>query len=172
VDILAGLMASGNLRRGSCAWMNLPMMNLPTMDTLETEIIEFVARERGKKPEKLQPDARLQDDLGLAGDDAVELFKSFEKRFSTDCSSLWFKWEKHFGPEGGPSPLFVLCAFVVFGIGFGLAAFISPALRWYAGIFLVVVWSWPLKCWPMTRRSLEPITVQMMVDAARAKRWP
>lgn len=142
------------------------------MDTLENEIIEFVARERRKKPELVSLDSRLQDDLGLDGDDAVELFKTFEKRFSTDCSALWSKWENHFGLEGGPHPLFALCALFVFGLGFSLGAIISHALRWYTGIFLVVVWIWPLKTWPVRGRNLEPITIRMMVDAARAKHWP
>jgi Protein of unknown function (DUF1493) len=73
------------------------------MDALENKIIEFVANERRKKPETVSIDARLQDDLKLEGDDAVALFQEFERRFTTDCSSLWSNWENHFIPEGGPT---------------------------------------------------------------------
>jgi acyl carrier protein len=142
------------------------------MNTLENEIIEFVALERRKKPAALSLDSRLQDDLGFDGDDAVELFKMFEKRFTTDCSALWANWDKHFGSEGGPGLVFFVSALVIFGVGFGLTGLVSPGLRWYAGIFLVVVWIWPLKCWPWRDPKPSEITIRMMVDAARAKRWP
>ncbi len=52
-------------------------------------------------------DSRLQDDLGLDGDDAFELFEKFEKKFETDCSALWSQWDSHFGPEGA-SPRWLL----------------------------------------------------------------
>ena len=142
------------------------------MDELEKRVIAFVASERGAKPEKISVDSRLQDDLGLDGDDAVALFKSFEREFSADCSSLWGNWDKRFGPEAGPHPVFILACLVIFAAGIALGSLIPGIPKWWWGILFVGIWIWPLKCWPMRGRHLEPITIRMMVDAARAKRWP
>jgi acyl carrier protein len=59
------------------------------VDSTEEKVINFVVRERATKRAKVSSSSRLQYDLGLDGDDAVEFFRSFEKEFSVDLQSLW-----------------------------------------------------------------------------------
>jgi len=44
-------------------------------------VIEFVARERGSRPEAIHEDSDLWEDLGLAGDDVDEFFLAFSEEF-------------------------------------------------------------------------------------------
>jgi len=58
--------------------------------------------------ERLEPQTKLEEDLGITGDDAWELLQKFGERFDIDLASLEFY--KHFGPEGwGCNPLWLLC---------------------------------------------------------------
>ena len=49
--------------------------------------------------EQVTPRTRLLHDLGIDGDDAVEILTDFSKRFGVDLSSLPF--QRHFGSELG-----------------------------------------------------------------------
>src|ERR1700689_2386799 len=103
------------------------------MDSIEEQGRRFVPSRRALAVEKVTGKSRLQDDLGLAGDDAVELFKEFEKEFETDCSVLWRFWGEHFAPEGGPSLLFALVLAGLFGAGFVLGTFQKWLPPWVWG---------------------------------------
>jgi acyl carrier protein len=48
--------------------------------------------------DRLRPETRLEEDLGITGDDAAELLQAFAERFGVDMTGLSF--HKHFGPEG------------------------------------------------------------------------
>lgn len=50
--------------------------------------------------EQIHRDSRIQDDLGVTGDDAVELLEAVHERYSTDLSQ--FPFDDYFGPEGCP----------------------------------------------------------------------
>jgi hypothetical protein len=52
----------------------------------ELRIIEFVARQRRVKPEKLDPNMTLLDGLGVDGEDAFDFFTSFSNEFKAFSS--------------------------------------------------------------------------------------
>ena len=49
--------------------------------------------------EQLEIHIRLEDDLGMTGDDAAEFLEAFAREFRIDLAELEFL--KHFGPEAG-----------------------------------------------------------------------
>lgn len=51
------------------------------------------------RAESLVPSTRLLHDLGIDGDDAVEILTDFSKRFGMDLSS--FPFQRYFGSELG-----------------------------------------------------------------------
>jgi hypothetical protein len=56
-------------------------------------------------PHKISLSSRINLDLGVAGDDGVELIQAFGKAFGVDVST--FPYMKHFGSEGiNPFALF------------------------------------------------------------------
>jgi acyl carrier protein len=75
--------------------------------TIEDEVFDFVAAQRGMKREKLKLSDQLLVDLGMDGDDAVEFFEKFEKKFEVNLTYLQEHWSEYFGPEGiaGSGPL-------------------------------------------------------------------
>jgi acyl carrier protein len=90
--------------------------------TIEDEVFDFVAKERGIKREKLKLSDRLLVDLGMDGDDAVEFFDKFEKKFDVDLTYLEEHWSEYFGPEGisGPGPLLFSITAMVPALGLGI----------------------------------------------------
>lgn len=73
------------------------MMGLLLSLNLEQRIIWFVAQVSGCKLEKLQTGSRLLHDLGIDGDDAVELLSEYSEVFQVDMGG--FEFGKYFGPE-------------------------------------------------------------------------
>jgi acyl carrier protein len=67
------------------------------------EVMQFVANARGMSLGRIHPDSRLLEDLGLDGDDALELMLDFFERFHV--SKDGFVFNQYFGPEAGWSPL-------------------------------------------------------------------
>jgi acyl carrier protein len=65
---------------------------------LAEAVRSFVAEERGMKLKKVRMDSRLEEDLGMTGDDAAEFMEKFQEQFNVDLSG--FEFNKHFGPEG------------------------------------------------------------------------
>jgi acyl carrier protein len=80
---------------------------------ISKKVIQFVAIQRSQKPEKLSLESRLNFELGIDGDDAVELFEEFSKQFNVDLSS--FQYDKYFGPEGG-GDIFSLIFWIIFWV--------------------------------------------------------
>ncbi|HEY2028184.1 MAG TPA: DUF1493 family protein [Myxococcales bacterium] len=60
-------------------------------------VIEFVARECSVSSGRLTGTTRLTADLGVTGDDALQLMASFAKEFGVDLSR--FRPEQHFAAE-------------------------------------------------------------------------
>lgn len=105
-------------------------------------IVAFVAGERAIRPGLLSPDATLLGDLGMDGADGWELIEAFGRAFEVDVSR--FEPARHFGPEGGGSPLSLII--------------------WLTEVFLGgrdvhEVW------------GLSPITIRDLAEAAERKCW-
>jgi acyl carrier protein len=140
--------------------------------SLEDELIGLVAMELGVRRENIAPSSRLLQDLGLDGDDAVEFFAVFERRYGADLSGLYGHWDRHFGPEGFGGPLTLLVMLVVLALPFLALPFgISPL--WVLGgeFVALLLWMWPLRQWLIKDETL-PVTVEHLMIAAQTKRWP
>ncbi|HRY34191.1 MAG TPA: DUF1493 family protein [Bacteroidales bacterium] len=61
-------------------------------------IKSFVEEIRWKYPFELQRETRVEQDLGLTGDEAYEFMETFSKRFSIDITN--FEFSNYFEPEG------------------------------------------------------------------------
>ena len=137
-----------------------------------SEVIEDVAKQTGISPEKLNAASRLLEDTGLDGDDAVEFFIDFHKRYGTDLGPLYAHWDQHFGPEGFGTPMGFLVLIVLMFAPIILVPFgVSPLWGWGIELVGVLVWLWPLKRWPLKDNS-RVVTVSDLVAAAESKRWP
>jgi len=76
-------------------------------DDLSEKVRQFVSDFAGKPLERVMLPTRLEEDLGITGDDASDLIREFSARFAVDITGLEF--HKHFGPEGvGCNPLWLI----------------------------------------------------------------
>lgn len=137
---------------------------------IEKDIKILVARIRGCSPYEIEGSDRLQNDLGMDGDDAAEFVASVQDRFGTDLTELYKNWSKHFGPEmsallmpGGPA---ILTGLLIAG-SLGLSPIWSIAL--VIGLSAITLWAWQ-RFGPPAR--VIPITVGDVVNAVKAGRWP
>lgn len=138
----------------------------------DAEIIDFIAQERGLPRHKVTLSSRLRHDLGMDGEDAVEFFQDFERRYDANLTALYKHWGQHFGPEGFGSPTMFLIGLVLVCLPIPLIPLgISPVAVWGIELAAVILWLWPLKQWPLKDRTI-PVTVQDVVVAARTKQWP
>ncbi len=64
---------------------------------------EFIVQQAGVDVHEVTPDARLYEDLGIYGDDAVELLIEYGKKFNVDVSK--FMAADYFEGEGGIGPV-------------------------------------------------------------------
>jgi Protein of unknown function (DUF1493) len=133
------------------------------MDSLETSIVNFVADHSGTRRNNVLLTTRLSEDLGVEGLDAEELFKAFGDEFGVDLTVLWDYWDYHFAPEGGPGWLFL--------IGEAIHRAVGWLPFWAYGAALLVLWIWPLRCWPLNGKKAIPIAVRELVEAAKQGRW-
>jgi acyl carrier protein len=143
------------------------------MTELEDRIIKFAAEEQGMKSEGIELSSRLSDDLGMDGDDAVDFFEKFGKKFSVDLELLWQHWRRHFGPEfSGPSlgAIVLIVACVILGDLLHRAFNRIPG--WAAMIALIVGAVWTYNRFFADRNpNVIPVTVGDLVDAAKARKW-
>jgi acyl carrier protein len=141
--------------------------------SLEDEVVALVARHVGAPAADITLSSRLFHDVGVDGDDAVELVAAFESRFGPDLTPLWTHWGRHFGPEAWPARVRVrilggiATAFVVSVavIPFG----IHPAWVWAAAAAAGLAW---FVHEARMADPLVPVTVGHLVEAARSGRWP
>jgi len=75
------------------------ILHTPT-DEVERRVLDFVAKERGMRIDKISNAKSINFDLGMDGDDAVEFFQDFAEKFSVDLTELGDEWDRYFGPEG------------------------------------------------------------------------
>lgn len=142
--------------------------------SIAAEIINLLAQKRDLPPESIRQSDRLLQDLGIDGDDAVNLFVSLQEQFGTDLTRLREHWSEHFRTTRSgcwtalvPFPSFIVFVLVMVSTGskaLGVAAALAFA-------FLVI------SAWIIHRRRLRdiimvPITVGQVVAAAEAGMWP
>ncbi|OJW79856.1 MAG: hypothetical protein BGO69_13535 [Bacteroidetes bacterium 46-16] len=63
-----------------------------------TSIKEFVAAHQWVDISEITDHTRIEEDLGITGDDASELLVAFGKKFNVDVSHFMF--DEYFNPEG------------------------------------------------------------------------
>lgn len=138
-------------------------------DTLEERILDFTAQQRAMKRSKISIDSRLNQDLGMDGDDAVDFFRLFSIEFRVDLDDLYTHWDQYFGPEGGPSFGFLIITVLCITAGFWLRDVTSvlPAWVWGIGLIAIVVVVHRL-CFA---KKMVPITVRDLVESSRSGRW-
>jgi Protein of unknown function (DUF1493) len=111
------------------------------MPELYDDVVAFVAKETAIRVDRIRPDTTLVGDLGITGDDGIELLEAFSRRFGVDMSGC--DCRRYFGLEGGGSPL----AFFVW-----LSYLFKPGT-------------------PESKAGLQPITITDLVRAAESHRW-
>ncbi len=67
---------------------------------LPARVMQFVREAWNMPSNKLRPETRLEEDLGMTGDDAAEFLGAFAGEFEVDLTGIEF--HKHFAPECGP----------------------------------------------------------------------
>ena len=110
---------------------------------MENEIILFVAEFTGNRPDQITRSTLLFDDLGVDGDDAVELMEEYSKRYEVKLDK--FNVGEYFGPEGLP-PWFIFA--------------------WAAIIVKRVAGSSAHEA-----SGLKPLSIDMLIKAAEQKKW-
>jgi len=65
---------------------------------MNEELQEFISQFCGIKKARIKPDVRLVKDLGIDGDDGIELILAYAKKFRVDVSN--FMATDYFNPEG------------------------------------------------------------------------
>ena len=111
--------------------------------SLENRIYGFIVEQSAFSRKKLSPNARLAQDIGMDGDDAVEFFEKFGKRFSVDLERLYVYWDLHFAPEGGALPLRAIVVMTCCGVcGFVLNRWLGifPGWLWAALLAIAALW--------------------------------
>ena len=78
-------------------------------NSFEEEVVMFLSDHLSIAPDKLTRSTRLFHDLGIDGDDAVELIESFSDRFSVDIAD--FEFSRYFGEEAAVTPLSIFRIF-------------------------------------------------------------
>jgi acyl carrier protein len=67
------------------------------MRETQSRVIAILERRCSIKPERLRGDTIINKDLGVDGDDAVDLLKAIQGEFDINVSD--FEFSKYFGPE-------------------------------------------------------------------------
>ena len=132
------------------------------MEKLERKIVDLISYHSGYKKEKITPETGLLDDVGMDGDDSWEFFEDFSNKFNVDLGSM--QYDRHFGPEGF-TPLQGLLFFPRVA-GFLLVwifSFFFPKAKPILNRFTPLMYPFS--------RDMEPVTVQDLVDAAKAGKW-
>lgn len=147
-------------------WWNL------SEPSAEERVFAFVVKQTDlRKP--LPGSHQLADDLGIDGDEAVDFFEAFKAEFQVDLEPLYLNWSRHFGPEGFPISVGLLM--VVVGVAASVPAILIGLPEWAViglGVAAMLGWLFGLRAWPLTGPRLTPITVDQLVEAAEAGRWP
>jgi hypothetical protein len=74
-------------------------------EDLPQQVMAFVSEYWREPIARLKLGTRIEEDLGMTGDDAAEFLEEFSRRFGVELAGLEF--HKHFGAEGC-NPLWLL----------------------------------------------------------------
>ncbi len=141
-------------------------------ETLEQQVLSFTATRLGVRRSKVTNSARLAQDLGMEGEDAVELFRDFGQRFNVDLHGLYANWERHFSPEvGGPTlaAIAVICGCVT--AGFMLKDFVGVLPAWGWGIVLIGMGTAIYQKWFIEKDTRMPVRVNDLIESVRSGKW-
>ena len=69
------------------------------MSELEQQVMEFISEQTAVPLSKLSLETTIFGELGIDGDDGIELIEDLGKRFNVNLSS--FDAKSYFGPEAG-----------------------------------------------------------------------
>jgi len=119
-------------------------------DPIDQRVREFLADFWRVRLERLDDQTTLVS-LGIAGDDAVDLFEAFGREFDVDLSEL--DCGKHFGSEGVPlwAPILLFWLPIHF------------VIRLFALMFR--------RGEPKERGGLQPVRVADLIEAAKCGKW-
>lgn len=118
------------------------------MNQIEKQVIELLADQTGYPQERITMDTSIIDDLGVAGDDADELFQAFDERFGTNSQRI--DYLRFFGHEGVyPWTIFVWLFILLWGL-----------FRLLAG-----------KTFSKKRKQEEDMKVSDFVETVVSKKW-
>ncbi len=115
--------------------------------------------------EDLSDETRIEDDLGITGDDAYDFMEDYQNEFEVDLTG--FQFNKHFGPETSFDPrILILFAPVVIIFGF---------LGWKNGLIPVII-VMISTCWHFQKKrkngaSSNALKIKHLTKAAAEKRW-
>jgi hypothetical protein len=139
--------------------------------SLEESILTFVRDHRPiPRRHKLSLETRIAQDIGMDGDDAVEFFEDFGKKFNIDFADLHIRWDQHFAPEGGGSPGTIVVLFICVIAGFWLHDLFGLLPSWGWGIALIGAAILIYQRW-FAKKTMLPITVGDLVESARSGQW-
>jgi hypothetical protein len=137
-----------------------------------------------KPLDRVESQATLRSDLGMDGDDAVQFFEAYAKRFDVELSSLNARWHEYFDiepPRSSPrEPIAWLVLLAVWlPLMFGANAALGITLPAWAvalgGALMLAVWRY-VEYWPLwgilPPRPRREVSVLDLVEAARSKGWP
>lgn len=82
----------------ACALKISGCINIKTMNEQFSKLKDFVIKQSCVDDEEITSETKLEDDLGVSGDDAVEFIIAFGKEFNVDVSH--FMAADYFEPEG------------------------------------------------------------------------
>lgn len=117
-------------------------------DEIFARVKAFVAEHHRIAEKKFNPDTRLVEDLGIDGDDAVELIEAFCEEFEIEDMSD-FNFSNYFGPEG--------C---------------NPIGDIFGSLYcLLFDRSKTLGTEEKLRATPVPVTLRDLAESAEAKRW-
>ncbi len=140
-----------------------------SQDILEDRVQGFTAQHLGVKRNKLSTGTRLNQDLGVDGEDAAEFFKDFSTEFRVNLDDLYTRWDEHFGPEGGPPFVFLVIVVLCIIAGFWLRDLFGLLPAWAWSIALIFGVILVHRFW--FAKDLLPITVGDLIDSARSGHW-
>jgi hypothetical protein len=158
-------------------------------DDIERRVIDLVAAHSGRDPSSIGKDAELERDLGFTGDGATALLGWMQREFDIDMSA--FQFDRHFDNQGSPGwptvvaavvslPITVVLMIVIGMIsqatGVQVGRSLGPA-GLLAAVYLVCVVLIGLATIVLPiararRRRKMPLTVQVLIYAARDRKWP
>lgn len=67
------------------------------MRNTEEQLIQFIRDEIGEFKKQIDSFTQIENELGITGDEAIELIENISKKFNVDISAFDFK--KYFYPE-------------------------------------------------------------------------